>query len=101
MLKNIVLALSIVFLTACGGGGSSSDTSDRDARRCVSFANGQVINSCDFAVVARTFAGSQTPVTVPANGSVSDPDANFGGFFGACRTPFTPVSINSSEFRCE
>ena len=102
----IIPLITILSLSACGGGGSSSGGGEslaqqRDARQCASFANGNVINSCDFAIVVRTFAGSSTPVTVPANGQAADPDAAFGGFFGACRAPFTPVAQSSTEFDCQ
>lgn len=107
MKTKLYLLLPIILLSACGGSGSSSGiggeslAQEREAVGCVSFANGNVINSCDFTIIARTFAGSSTPVTVPANSQVPDPDAAFGGFAGACRAPFTPVSQSATEFDCQ
>lgn len=106
-MKNILcIAFITTLLSACGGGGSSSGggeslAQEREATECVSFSNGNVINSCDFDIIARTFAGSSTPVTVPANGQVPDPDANVAGFAGACRAPFTPVDRGSNQFDCQ
>ena len=118
MIKEITLVVLLCLLTACGGSDSSSSNNsiDRDARICVSFRDFRVLNTCDFDVNVRTFSGSQALVSVPANGSVPDPDARFPGFFGACRAPFIPVlltendseRVNSNdtddrlrEFRCE
>ena len=102
--KAIVISIASVMLSACGGGSSSgggeSLVEEREALECLSFPNGMVMNSCDFPIVARTFGGSSTPVTVPPNSSVPDPDANIAGFAGACRAPFTPVSSDEMNFEC-
>ena len=103
-MKNVVLlVLGIIVLTGCGGGSTSSEQEDRNAVHCLGFtSSGLVTNSCDFAIVARTFGGTSTPVTVPANSSVADPDANITtGFAGACRAPFTPVTVSTSSFSCQ
>ncbi len=102
LIAAFILGLGLT-LTGCGGGGSSSSGSgsNEDVTHCVSFGDGKVINSCDFAIVVRTFAGSSTPVTVPANSSVTDPDANVAGIAGACRAPFIPVSESATEFSCD
>jgi len=107
MLSNIknysVAGLLLLGLSACGGGSSSGGESlaqEREASECISFSDGRIFNSCNFAVVARTFGGTSTPVTVPANASAVDPDSTVAGFFGACEAPFTPVETGNNEFEC-
>ena len=91
-------------IVACGGGSNSgageSLAQERQAVDCVDFGDGTVINLCNFPIVVRTFGGTSTPVTVPANGIVADPDATVFAFVGACEAPFTPVETSATEFEC-
>jgi len=100
----LMMALSFV-LVSCGGSSDSGGGSlalDREALECVEFGDGNIINLCGFDIVVRTFGGSATPVTVPANGTAIDPDAGIFGTFGACEAPFTPVETDNSAtgFEC-
>jgi len=53
-LKTIITALSLVTLTACGGGSSSSNTAADVTNECstvtTAFGNFTYLNSCDFNV---------------------------------------------------
>jgi hypothetical protein len=98
----LILAVVCLSLYACGGNSDSgaSLAQQREAAECVEFGDGTVINYCDFAIIVVTFGGSATPVSVPANSEVIDPDADVFAPFGACRFPFTPVEINATVFEC-
>ena len=100
----LVLMAALSLLVACGGSSDSgfgeSLAQERNATDCVDFGDGTVLNSCDFSIVVVTFGGTATPVTVLANGSAIDPDPTNIAFVGACRAPFTPVEVNSTEFEC-
>jgi hypothetical protein len=99
-MNKVVLVLGMMVLAGCGGGDTSGED-DRRSVQCTTFSPGLVNNSCDFATVVRTFGGTSTPVTVPANSSVTDPDATILGVgFGSCRAPFTPVDA-SPIFNCQ
>lgn len=102
-IKGLSLMTLCISLVACGGSsdsGSGSLALDREALECVEFGDGVVINLCDFDIVVRTFGGTATPVTVPANGTAVDPDATVFANIGACEAPFTPVETPNDGFEC-
>lgn len=102
-MKNIqvlILGLVCVLLSACGGSSNSGSDSSREPVECVEFSNGNVTNTCNFAIVVRTFGGTSTPVTVPANSTVVDPDGDVNSSWGACEAPFTPVEATATTFNC-
>ena len=100
----IPLIVSILFLSACGGGSSSSERSAEAAMDCVSgtVSNGTatLTNVCDIDVNVRIFnnlsssdaANNQPVVLVPANETISGvPAQTFGSTIAACSAPTVPV----------
>ena len=100
----LLLVFTSVLLTACGGSSDSgfdeSLAQEREAVECVDFGVGTIINSCDFAIIVVVFNGVGTPISVPANGVADNPEDVLFATFGACRSPFTPVELDASEFEC-
>ena len=104
LLRVLKLAALFLLLSACSGGSESGFgetlVQNREALKCVRFDPGTVTNLCDFAIVVRTFGGTSTAVTIPANSTVDDPDANVISSFGACEAPLTSVPDTKNNFQC-
>lgn len=113
----VVSVLGAFFVSACGGGSTSSTSTDANAKECVSFQFAslaglpRITNSCPFSVNAVVLTNEATWGPFQMNtgdvvqfdgvtGPGSDEDDPILGF-GACQLPTIPTRISRLGTICQ